>query len=65
MYKRQADVCLVVGTSGMVWPPIALALASQESGALLIDVNPNASQISAQADIWLQAPADEVLPLIL
>jgi len=60
-----ADVCLVVGTSGMVWPPISLALASQESGALLIDVNPNASQISEQADIWLQAPADEVLPMIL
>jgi len=60
-----ADVCLVVGTSGMVWPPIALALQSQRSGARLIDINPNPSQISAEADLWLRAPADEVLSDLL
>jgi hypothetical protein len=32
---------------------------------LLIDINPNSSQISAEADIWLRAPADEVLSGLL
>jgi NAD-dependent deacetylase len=64
-HAQRADACLVVGTSGMVWPPIALALRAKESGATLIDVNPNPSQVTEHADHWLQGPSGELLPELL
>ena len=62
---QAADVCLVVGTSGMVWPPMALALASQRAGAFLIEVNPESTSLSAEADLCLRMGADQVLPELL
>lgn len=64
-FGARSDVVLVVGTSGMVWPPIALALQAQAAGAFLIDVNPEASQVSSAADAWLQGPAGTLLPELL
>ena len=64
-YARKVDVCLVVGTSGMVYPPAALAVFAQRSGATLIEVNPQAGQVTPHADIWLQGPSGEVLPQIV
>jgi NAD-dependent deacetylase len=61
----RATVCLVVGTSGMVWPPIALALRAKSAGAMLIDVNPNPSQVTDHADLWLQGPSGVLLPKLL
>ena len=61
-FGANADVVLVVGTSGMVWPPVAVALQSQAAGAWLVDVNPNPSQVSEAADAWLQGPSGEILP---
>ena len=58
-------MCLVVGTSGMVWPPMALALASQRAGAFLIEVNPESTSLSAEADLCLRMGADQVLPELL
>lgn len=60
--SRGADVCLVVGTSGTVWPPAALALHAQRAGAVLIEVNPHPGHITPEADLWIQAAAGEVLP---
>ena len=59
---RTADVCLVVGTSAQVWPPVALALHARDCGAYLIDVNPDATQLSEAADAHLVGPAGTVLP---
>ena len=64
-HAHACDVVLVVGTSGMVWPPVAVALRAKETGATLIDVNPNPSTVSENADLWLQGPAGEVLPQLL
>ena len=58
---RTADVCLVVGTSAQVWPPVALALLARDCGAYLIDVNPDATQLSGAADAHLVGPAGTVL----
>ena len=60
-FAEQADLALVVGTSGMVWPPMALALAAQRHGAYLVDINPNPSQISDAADLRIAAGAEDVL----
>ncbi|HJN74218.1 MAG TPA: NAD-dependent deacylase [Myxococcota bacterium] len=64
-FARRADFCLVVGTSGMVWAPSAVALEAKQHGAFLVDVNPNKSEITAHADAWLQGPSGELLPELL
>jgi len=64
-FARQADFCLVVGTSGMVWAPSAVALEAKQQGAFLVDVNPEQSQISSYADAWLAGPAGAILPELL
>ncbi len=57
-----SQVCLVVGTSAQIWPPVQLALHAQATGAYLIDVNPEPTQLSRAADVWLQGPGGTVLP---
>ena len=59
---ERADVCLVVGTSAQVWPPIALALHAQACGAFLIDINLEVTELSRRADAHLTGPAGSVLP---
>ena len=59
---QSADVCLVVGTSAQVWPPVALALHARDCGATLIDVNPEVTSLSSQADLHLMGPSGAVLP---
>ncbi len=56
-----AEVCVVVGTSAQVWPPVALALSAQRSGALLIDVNIEPTSLSSRADLFLRGAASQVL----
>jgi NAD-dependent deacetylase len=62
---QRADVCLVVGTSAQVWPPISVALAAQASGAHLIDVNPERTRLTEEADLWIQGTAGDVLPALI
>ncbi|WP_454765569.1 SIR2 family NAD-dependent protein deacylase [Cupriavidus campinensis] len=58
------DVCLVVGTSGLVYPAAALPGMAKEHGAFVIVVNPQVSALDATADLVLTAPAGECLPLL-
>jgi NAD-dependent deacetylase len=60
-----ADVCLVVGTSGMVYPAAALPSIAAEHGARVIIVNPERSDLDHDADIVLYRKAAECLPLLL
>lgn len=62
---ERADLCLVIGTSGMVWPPMALALASQRAGAYLVEINPEETELSAHADLCFRAGAERILPGLL
>lgn len=62
---EEADICLVVGTSGMVWPPMALALAAQRAGAYLVEINPEETELSAQAELSLRGGAEDILPQLL
>lgn len=62
---EEADVALVAGTSAQVWPPAMLALQAQGWGAFLIDVNPERTPISEEADVHLDGAAGEVLPALM
>jgi NAD-dependent deacetylase len=63
--SASCDVMLIVGTSGVVYPAAAVPLIAKEAGATVIDVNPEKDALSAQADIFLQGPAGEVLPALV
>ena len=60
---RRADAVLVVGTSGVVHPAAGFVEVARRQGARVVDVNPAATEITA--DVALRMPAGEALPLLL
>lgn len=60
-----AQVMLVVGTSSMVQPAASLANWAKRAGAVVIEVNPEATPLSEVADIVVCAKAGEALPQIV
>ena len=62
---RRCDVLLVVGTSAEVYPAAALPDSARASGAIVVEVNPNATALSAAADHVLRGAAGVVLPALL
>lgn len=62
---QAADACdlfLVIGTSGVVYPASQLPLRARRHGAPIIEINPEASELSPLADICLRGPSGVVLP---
>jgi NAD-dependent deacetylase len=62
---RQADVMLVIGTSGVVWPAAGLTVEAKQAGATLVEINPNPSEITPITTHFLQGPSGEVMPEIV
>jgi NAD-dependent deacetylase len=60
----RCDVCFVVGTSALVYPAAGLPVAAKESGAYLVEVNPEQTPLSDICDATLRGAAGEVLPLL-
>jgi NAD-dependent protein deacetylase/lipoamidase len=61
----EAQACLVVGTTGAVYPAAGVAHAAKASGASVLIVDPAPTELDAAADLRLQGTAGEVLPLVL
>lgn len=59
---RSADVALVVGTSNIVQPAASLPIAASAAGAIVIEVNPNMTPLSEDADVYINGTARDVLP---
>jgi len=59
---RSADVALVVGTSNIVQPAASLPIAASAAGAKVIEVNPNMTPLSEDADLYISGTARDVLP---
>ena len=62
---RAAQVMLVVGTSGAVWPAAGLAATARRAGAHVATVNPHASEIDGEAHLVLRGTAAQLLPRLL
>ena len=62
---HEADVVLVVGTSGLVHPAAALPTIAQRAGAYVVEVNPQATPLSPACDACVAGTAAEVLPALL
>jgi NAD-dependent deacetylase len=59
---RSCEVVLSIGTSGLVHPAAGLPLIAKQSGALLVEINPNATPLTPHAHHVLSGPAGKVLP---
>ena len=56
---------LIVGTSGVVQPAASLPYYAKRARAFVVDVNPSSDELTPIADIFLQGPSGDVLPLII
>jgi NAD-dependent deacetylase len=61
----KSDVLIVAGTSAVVYPAAMLAPVAALRGVTVIEVNPEATDVSDHVTIALRGPSGEVLPQIL
>jgi NAD-dependent deacetylase len=59
---ESADVCLVGGTSSLVYPAAGLPGLARQAGAVVIEVNVEPTPLTPLADFVLTGPAGVVLP---
>ncbi len=62
---RSCDVFLSVGTSALVQPAASLPLEARQQGALVVEINPNETPLTAYVSVYLPGRAGEVLPALL
>lgn len=62
---RAADLCLVVGTSSVVYPAAAIPELARAHGAAVVEVNPEPTPLSERATVTLRGAAGLVLPELL
>lgn len=62
---ESADLCLVVGTSSLVYPASAVPETALRAGASLVEVNPEETPLSPLATVTVRAAAGAVLPRVL
>jgi NAD-dependent deacetylase len=63
--SEACDVMLIVGTSGVVQPAASLPYNAWHNRARIIEVNPEASELTDLAHVYLAGPAGEILPQVL
>lgn len=63
--SRQATLFLAIGTSAVVHPAASLPLAAKENGAYLIEINPESTSLSLDADSVFRASSARILPFLV
>jgi NAD-dependent deacetylase len=64
-HAAAADVFLVIGTSAMVYPAAGLIPFAKQSGAKVIEINPEETSFSSIVDCSLRGKAAELLPKLI
>lgn len=59
---RRSDLFLTLGTSGTVYPAAGLIELAHDSGACVVEINPEPTPFSRLAHLRLAAPSGEALP---
>lgn len=62
---KSADVCLVAGTSSMVYPAAGLPDVARAAGAWTVEINPERTALSHRVDERLQAASGKILPELI
>lgn len=56
------DLFVTIGTSAVVYPAAELPMIARRRGAMLIEVNPEETELTAISDMSLRGKAGEILP---
>lgn len=64
MKAQGCELCLVVGTSAVVYPAASIPEIARAAGAYLVEVNPERTPLSDLCDEVLTGKAGEILPLL-
>ncbi|NJE00876.1 NAD-dependent protein deacetylase [Thermococcus sp. JdF3] len=62
---ERADVVLVIGTSGVVYPAAYIPQIVKETGGRVIEINTEESGITPIADVFLRCPAGEAMEKLM
>lgn len=62
---RWAELVVVVGTSGLVYPAAAIPGVARDTGVPVVEVNPEGSTLPDGADHVIEAPAGQALPALV
>ena len=62
---REAEACLVIGTTGAVYPAAAVVHTAKAAGATVVVVDPGETEYDGLADVKLVGQAGAIVPLIL
>lgn len=63
MKAEKCELCLVIGTSALVYPAAGLPALARKAGAYLVEINPEPTPLSDICDEVIGGKAGEVLPL--
>lgn len=63
--SAECEIFLSIGTSSLVQPAASLPLSAMQSGATVVEINPQPTPLSELAQYNINAPAGEVLPALL
>ncbi len=61
---KEANLVVVIGTSGLVMPAARFPSVAKGFGATIIDINPSITPVSDLAEWAILAPSEEALPII-
>ena len=62
---QRSDVCLIVGTSGLVYPAAGFGAIAKQAAAYIVEINLDSTPQSSLADATLQGRARDLVPLLL
>jgi NAD-dependent deacetylase len=62
---EQCDLMLVIGTSSMVQPAASLPHIALDSGAKVVEINPNETPLSDDASVFLSGASGAVMPQLV
>lgn len=62
---KDCDVFFAIGTSAMVQPAASLPVAAINQDIMTVEVNPDTTPLTPHADVHLQGPSGQVLPLLI
>jgi NAD-dependent deacetylase len=62
---ENCEVCIVVGTSAVVYPAASIPEIARARGAYVVEVNPEPTPLSALCHEVLTGKAGEILPLLI
>ena len=59
---RSCEVFFSIGTSGLVQPAASLAFAAHNRGAVVVEINAEATPLTSKTDFFFQGKSGEILP---